>query len=117
MDVSYEKNTILEIEGFKITVSGLTPDELRCLLQDNDVSQLKNIRVRGLMGMASLTTDTTQIREEFHALRLLFEEIQNTCFPKDESFDTLSMGMSNDYNIALSEHTTMVRIGSLLFGE
>jgi len=72
-----------------------------------------NLRLRGLMGMASFTDDQEKIRTEFKYLRSLFDQ-----FSKDKrNFDILSMGMSSDYQVALEEGSTMVRIGSLLFGE
>jgi pyridoxal phosphate enzyme (YggS family) len=71
-----------------------------------------NVRVKGLMGMASFTLDQTKIHEEFRNLKALFNEFS----PVDQPWSTLSMGMSGDYTIAVEEGSTMVRIGSLLFG-
>jgi len=77
---------------------------------------MKNIRVRGLMGMATLTEDNNLIREEFRQLHSLFQSFHKGLVFGD-AFDTLSMGMSSDYRIAIEQGSTMVRIGSLLFGK
>jgi pyridoxal phosphate enzyme (YggS family) len=78
--------------------------------------QLKNVRIRGLMGMATFTDDETQIREEFRKLRTRFNAMKQIDFLFKDYFDTLSMGMSSDYRLAIAEGSTMVRIGSMLFG-
>ena len=75
-----------------------------------DSSELKNIRITGLMGMATFTNDTKQIEEEFKSLNTLFDSISN------ETITILSMGMSGDYKLAIQEGSTMVRIGSAIFG-
>jgi pyridoxal phosphate enzyme (YggS family) len=77
---------------------------------------LKNVRIRGLMGMATFTDDETQIREEFRKLCTRFDAMKQTDFLFKDYFDTLSMGMSSDYRLAIAEGSTMVRIGSMLFG-
>ena len=69
------------------------------------------------MGMATNTDNETQIRSEFHQLHTIFKNISNTYFKEDTGFKELSIGMSADYHIALQEGSTMVRIGSLLFGK
>ncbi len=71
-----------------------------------------NVRIRGLMGMASFVDDMEQVRREFRALKSAFDKLQ----PRFPIFDTLSMGMSQDYNIAIEEGATIVRIGSTIFG-
>lgn len=78
---------------------------------------LKHVQIRGLMGMSSLTENAEQIRSEFKALNDLFTFCKNSYFLNKPSFNTLSMGMSGDYPIAIQEGSNMVRIGSLLFGE
>jgi hypothetical protein len=75
----------------------------------HDLHELKNILVKGLMGMASFTDDESKIRKEFHSLKNIFDS--------NVQLSILSMGMSSDYKIALQEGSNMVRIGSLLFGE
>lgn len=78
---------------------------------------LDNVRVRGLMCMATNTIDENQIRSEFRYTREVFNEIKERYFPEDKYFKELSMGMSDDYPIAVEEGSTMVRVGSLIFGE
>ncbi|CAN5433605.1 YggS family pyridoxal phosphate-dependent enzyme [soil metagenome] len=97
------------------TKFGLSLDELYALLQSPKFAAMKHIRIRGLMGMASNVEDKTQVQREFHSLRRLFDQTKSTYFLNDQSFDILSMGMSADHDIAISEGATMVRIGSLLF--
>ena len=79
--------------------------------------QLQHVRIRGLMGMASFTEDENKIREEFRVLNAQFQSLRKTNFLYKDTFDTLSMGMSSDYKLAIQEGSTMVRIGSMLFGE
>lgn len=81
----------------------------------DDMKKLEHIRIRGLMGMASFTSNEDQVRSEFKQLKSIFDKIKQTAFREKNTFDVLSMGMSGDYKIALSEGSTMVRIGSLLF--
>ncbi len=75
-----------------------------------------NLRIRGLMGMASFTNDLDLVRREFRGLRSLFDQMKSGCFAGVGYFDVLSMGMSADHPIAIEEGSNMVRIGSLLFG-
>lgn len=93
------------------TKFGFTYDEVEMLLDDSRLSALKNVSIKGLMGMASLTEDHTLIRKEFNSLGNYFRK------NKSRGFEILSMGMTNDYKIALDEGSNMVRIGSALFGE
>lgn len=95
---------------------GLSEEELIQLLQSDEFQNLKNIAVKGLMGMASFTTDENQIRQEFRTLKLLFDKVKTQFFSSDSSFKEISMGMSGDYKIAIEEGSTMVRIGSSIFG-
>ena len=90
-------------------------DEQSCIVAYEQFlkTPLQGVRIRGLMGMASFTKDDSLVASEFRLLRLLFEKLK---VMGDENFDTLSMGMSSDYKIALEEGSTMVRVGSLLFG-
>lgn len=97
------------------TKFGLDETELDEILNSNELLQLKNVRIKGLMGMASFSDDKEIVRKEFKTLKSLFDkhskyEIRN---PK---FSILSIGMSSDYQIAIEEGSTMVRIGSLIFG-
>ena len=94
---------------------GFLEDELRELLalSGNKTFGNTSIRIKGLMGMATYTKDTTQIAKEFKGLRSLFEELAPSM---GANFDTLSMGMSGDWNIAIDEGSTMIRVGSAIFG-
>ena len=83
------------------------------LLQLNQLEQFKNVNICGLMGMASFTNDMQKVKSEFAYLKSL----QNKFIIQHSSFNILSMGMSSDYKIAIKEGSTMVRIGSLLFGD
>jgi hypothetical protein len=99
------------------TKFGLSPDELKELLLSPELSEMKNIRIVGLMGIATLTDRTDQIRKEFHNLKLLFDEIKLLNLPESVALKELSMGMSADYPIALEEGSTLIRIGTAIFGE
>jgi PLP dependent protein len=78
---------------------------------------LHNVRICGVMGMATFTEDKIQVRQEFQQLKKWFDFLKNQYFKDVDYFNTISMGMSDDYRIALEEGSTMVRIGSLLFGK
>ncbi|MCC6185784.1 MAG: alanine racemase, partial [Chitinophagaceae bacterium] len=77
---------------------------------------LAHIRIRGIMGMASFTDNEAQVRTEMQEINTVFEQMKKTFFIGKDYFDTCSMGMSGDYKIAIEEGSTMVRIGSMLFG-
>lgn len=97
------------------TKFGLTAAELVELIGSNEFKSMKNISMDGLMGMASNTENEKQIRIEFSALKKLYDQIKNTAYPNC-NFNTLSMGMSSDYKIAVEEGSNMIRVGSALFG-
>ncbi len=99
------------------TKYGLSFSEAEQLIQHPEFLSLKQLKVKGLMGMATYTEDTKQIRKEFCSLKKFFDEIKRNYSHIFPDFSELSMGMSNDYLIAIDEGSTMVRIGSLLFGE
>lgn len=99
------------------TKFGLDEIELNNILKSNIFKDLKNIRVRGLMGIATFTNDVTKIRFEFHHLSQIFKDLKITIFEKLETFTELSMGMSSDYHIGIEEGSTIVRLGSIIFGE
>ncbi|MGY8884164.1 MAG: YggS family pyridoxal phosphate-dependent enzyme [Flavobacteriales bacterium] len=94
---------------------GFLEDALREMfaLSGNETFGNTSIRIKGLMGMATYTKDTSQIAKEFKGLRSLFDELAPTM---GTDFDTLSMGMSGDWNIAIDEGSTMIRVGSAIFG-
>ena len=93
------------------TKFGLSPDEVAPLLEQSQ--DFENVEVVGLMGMASFTNDTTQVRNEFNILKNLFENLK----VKNEQLQILSMGMSGDYPIAIEMGSTMIRVGSNIFGQ
>ncbi|MEM9820687.1 MAG: YggS family pyridoxal phosphate-dependent enzyme [Bacteroidota bacterium] len=86
------------------------------LLQSSQYSDLKHVRVVGVMGMATFTSDQDQVRTEFKTLHRIFRELKTRFFAEADHFKEVSMGMSGDYQIAIEEGSTMVRIGSLIFG-
>lgn len=94
---------------------GFYKEEVFELLQSPEFQNLKNIRIVGLMGMATYTDDENLIREEFANLKRYFEEIKDK-YLSDNSFSELSIGMSADYKIAIEEGSTMIRLGSSIFG-
>ena len=96
---------------------GLDHAELIDLLRDEELATLKNIRIRGLMGIATNTDNQKNINEEFYELKMLFDGIKVSFFRKEDSFDTLSMGMSSDYQLAIENGSNMVRLGSTIFGK
>ena len=98
------------------TKFGLTEEELMLLLSSDAFRAMKHIRIRGVMGMATYTENSNQIREEFRHLKRIFDRLKATEFASMASFDQLSCGMSGDYQLAIEEGSNLVRIGSLIFG-
>jgi PLP dependent protein len=98
------------------TKFGLTLDEAHGLLLSDAYQQFKNVRLVGVMGMASNTDDELKVKLEFRRLRFYFEELKTRFFANEPSFRELSMGMSGDYPLAIEEGSTMVRVGSTIFG-
>ena len=94
------------------TKFGISLIDLQLLLKSDEFKTLKNIRIKGLMGMASFTTDNHQIESEFKYLKSIFDQIKK----KYSDIEILSMGMSNDYKLAIKYGSNMVRIGSHIFG-
>lgn len=102
-------NCLLQIHiAQEETKFGFDKEELKATIQQSKELDLKNVSICGLMGMASFTNDLTKVKNEFQVLRSIFETTSN--------LEILSMGMSSDYNIAIEVGSSMVRIGSLLFG-
>lgn len=99
------------------TKFGLLPEELRALLESEDFKSLKNINICGLMGMASNSIDEDKVRDEFLRLKTLFDHTKQNYFSDSADFSILSMGMSSDYILAVQEGSTLVRLGSVIFGE
>jgi pyridoxal phosphate enzyme (YggS family) len=99
------------------TKFGLTQEELFDLLDSPEFGEMNNVRIRGLMGMATFTENMAQVRKEFQFLKRIFEETKTRYFSDaSDMFNQLSMGMSDDYRIALEEGSTMIRVGSRIFG-
>jgi hypothetical protein len=99
------------------TKFGLDAMELRQILQDPSLQNgMDHVQISGLMGMASFSDDRELVRGEFRKLKALFDAVKQAFFSKDDAFSVLSMGMSADYQMALEEGSTMIRVGSLLFG-
>jgi pyridoxal phosphate enzyme (YggS family) len=98
------------------TKFGLSDSELFALLDNPALPALENISIKGLMGMASLTASTEQIRKEFAHLKNLFDTLLNKTLPPQFSLQELSMGMSSDYPIAIEQGSTYIRVGSAIFG-
>lgn len=99
------------------TKFGFSPDELIQVLREGEWRNLSHIRIAGLMCMATNTDDTQQIASEFSFARSLFDQVRQDYFAHTPSFCELSMGMSHDYLIAIQHGATLVRVGSLIFGE
>lgn len=91
---------------------GLSENDAIDLLKSEEVQKLRNVKIKGLMGMATFTDDSNQIKNEFDKIQVLFKQLKTTF----TEFDTLSIGMSGDYKIAMDCGSTMVRIGSSIFG-
>ena len=86
------------------------------LLRSEEFIALKNVRIRGVMGIATLTDNPRMIRDEFYELKTFFTGLKETFYRKDPNFNEISMGMSGDYKIAVEQGSTMIRLGSTLFG-
>lgn len=99
------------------TKSGLTEQEAERLLRGEEFRALDHVRIVGVMGIATYTDNQDQIHKEFRHLRSVFENLKKKYFAHEDSFREISMGMSGDYRIAIEEGSTMVRIGSSIFGE
>ena len=99
------------------TKFGFSPEEILSLISSDVWNELQNIRIEGLMGMATFTDNQEQIRREFRSLKSLYEKLRSIPLPAVVGMKELSMGMSGDYKIAIEEGTTMVRVGTAIFGE
>lgn len=100
------------------TKFGFSREELTGIFNDAKFNELKNIQIKGLMGMATFTENADQVRKEFKSLKELYQSIKALHSDKENvDFEILSMGMSGDFRIALDQGSTMVRVGSSIFGE
>ncbi|MBO4673275.1 MAG: YggS family pyridoxal phosphate-dependent enzyme [Bacteroidaceae bacterium] len=98
------------------TKFGFTPEEVKDMLAEKSWKECQHVRIVGLMAMATNTDNENQIAQEFDMVQQLFEEVKKDFFASEPSFKELSMGMSGDYLIAQKHGSTMVRVGSLIFG-
>jgi len=93
---------------------GIMPDEVESLVQSKEFKELNNIRLRGLMGMATNTDNLEQIKSEFEGLKGIFDDLQVSI--SSDEFNVLSMGMSQDFELAIEAGANMIRVGSTVFG-
>jgi pyridoxal phosphate enzyme (YggS family) len=98
------------------TKFGLSLLEAEALISSEEFKELKNINIVGVMGMASFSDNESLIKKEFQALHAIFKSLQEKCFYENQNFKEISMGMSGDYALAIEEGSTMVRVGSSIFG-
>lgn len=96
---------------------GFDLNEAEIMLNSTEYTSMRNIRLIGVMGMATFTDNDNLIRSEFKQLKLYFDEIKNKFFKNDVCFKEISMGMSGDYHLAIDEGSTLIRVGSFIFGE
>ncbi len=99
------------------TKFGLDHPEVIELLESEEFKSMENVRIRGLMGIATNTEKEKEVKEEFYELKMLFDGIKVSYYRKDDTFDILSMGMSSDYKLAIEQGGNMVRLGSTIFGK
>lgn len=99
------------------TKFGLSEDEAYALLESDSYKAMKNVEICGVMGMATNTENMDVVRSEFKHLKQIFDNLHEKYFADSTTFETISMGMSHDYQIAIEEGSTIVRIGSSIFGE
>jgi len=109
-------DVLLQIKiGQEEAKSGWDQEAVLNHLEDKSIQTLEHIKIKGVMGMATFTSDEDIIRSEFSTLKSIFDQVKSEYYSDDDSFDTISMGMSGDYKIAIEEGSSMVRIGSLLY--
>ena len=99
------------------TKFGFSLPEAEKMLSDNTFQTLKNIRICGVMGMATFTDNQDVIRSEFKTLKTYFQTLKDRYFANQSAFKEISMGMTDDYSIAIEEGSTMIRVGSAIFGK
>lgn len=115
--IGYRADVLLQVHvAREETKFGFSPEELLHYINEREFSRFENVRLRGLMAMASNTDDKGRVRGDFARVAALFREIKKSATFEDGAFDTLSMGMSGDWPIAVEEGATSVRIGSAIFG-
>jgi pyridoxal phosphate enzyme (YggS family) len=99
------------------TKFGLSLEEAKALLAGPEFSLLNHVRICGVMGMATFTENTAQIRKEFQNLHAIYQQLKSSYFSSNAEFKEISMGMSDDYPIAMEEGSTLIRVGSKIFGK
>jgi PLP dependent protein len=118
LKISRAVNVLLQVHIAKEeTKFGFSREEMEEMMSSQEFADLKFIRFCGVMGMATFTSDLAQLQMEFRSLAELFNYLKKRYFYEDERFREISMGMSGDYEIAVKEGSTMIRVGSLIFGE
>ena len=95
---------------------GLSFSEIEDILSSNEFAELENIKIVGFMGMATFTDNQVQLKEEFLSLETFFKTQQNKVYSNNCKLEILSMGMSGDYQLAIENGSTMIRVGSSIFG-
>ncbi len=98
------------------TKFGLNLEEAKAIINNEAFKTFENVKITGVMGMATYTSDKEQVRDEFRRLKFVFDTIKSRYFSGQDSFKEISMGMSGDYKLAIEEGSTIVRVGSLIFG-
>jgi pyridoxal phosphate enzyme (YggS family) len=96
---------------------GISENELLIILNSDEYNKLTNIQIKGIMGMATFTSNTKKIESEFAKAKNIYDKLKEKYFINDSGFSELSMGMSNDYKLAIKNGSTMIRVGSNIFGE
>lgn len=110
--VGKKVNCLLQVHiAAEETKFGFSPEEITTALEE--AGEFENVQIRGLMGMATFTNDSNQVKSEFRVLKTIFDKLKSDSGPE---FSVLSMGMSDDFRLAIEEGSTMVRIGSSIFG-
>lgn len=110
-------NCLLQVHiASEETKFGFSEEELLTALSSEAFTHLKFVRICGVMGMATLTNDTEIVKQEFAGLKQLFDRLKQSHFATDDTFREISMGMSDDFPLAIAAGSTMVRIGSSIFG-
>ena len=111
-------NVLLQVHIAKEeTKFGFSADDILNFFKIDTWKNLENIKICGLMGMASLTADSTIVTAEFQSLAQLFKTVKKEYFPTDDNFCELSMGMTDDFPLAIAAGSTMIRIGSAIFND
>lgn len=110
-------NCLLQFHIAKETTKfGFSLDEAKLMLKGDEFLSLKNIKIIGVMGMATFSDNEELVKTEFQTLKSIFENLKSNLFKEDKNFKEISMGMSGDYKLAITEGATIVRVGSSIFG-